>query len=102
MNIEESWAKKRAAFFASNPNCTVCGGGFDHYSRTMICRKCQIIKYKNTARAKEPKYSRAYRRKHWDRIQAYQKQYYLANKVAISLRKSIKYHEYKQTTASYI
>jgi len=102
MSTAEAWDKKREVFFASNPKCTVCGGGFDHYSRTMICRKCQIIKYREMARAQEPQCSRVYRRKHWDRIQAYQKQYYLANKDKISEQKKIKYHEYKQNTASYI
>lgn len=93
MNHEETWEEKRAEFFASNPKCKECGGGFDHYSRTMICRKCQIIKYRNKARAREPEQSRDYRQKHKKRIQTYQAKYYLAHKEEISQQKKIKYQE---------
>lgn len=96
MKIEETWDKKRKAFFATNPKCTECGGGFDHYSRVMICRKCQIIKYKKAARAREPERSRAYRKKHRKRIRAQQAAYYKANREQISLRKKIRYHEKKR------
>jgi len=96
LKIEETWDKKKAAFFAGNPKCTVCGGAFDHYSRTRICRKCQIIKYRNIARGKEPERSRAYRKKHRKRIQAQQAAYYKANREEISLRKKIRYHEKKE------
>ena len=102
MKIEDTWEKKRQAFFATNPKCTVCGGGFDHYSRTGICRKCQIIKYRIKAQAKAPEYRRRYVKKHSERITVYQAQYYLANKEAISERKKIRYHEQKRNTASYI
>lgn len=91
--ITEAWEKKREAFFATNPKCTECGGGFDHYSRTGICRKCQIKKYRMKARAREPECSRAYRKKHRKRIQAQQADYYRANREEISLRKKIKYRE---------
>ena len=102
MSTTQAWDEKRAAFFAGNPKCTVCGGGFDHYSRTGICRKCQIIKYRVAARAKEPEYRRRYVKKHKKKIKAYQAKYYLANKAAISECKKVKYHERKQLTASYI
>jgi len=102
MNHIETWEEKRRAFFAGNPKCKECGGGFDHYSRTGICRKCQIIKYRNKARAREPECSRAYRKKHRKRIQAKQAAYYKANREAISQRKKDRYHEQKRNTASYI
>ena len=102
MNTEKTWDKKRQAFFAKNPKCTECGDAIDHYTRTGLCRKCQVIEYKKRAQAKAPEYRRTYVKKHRERIRAYQARYYLKNKVAISLRKSIKYHEQKRNTASYI
>lgn len=87
------WDKKTQAFFASDPKCKECGGGFDHFSRTMICRECQKIKYRKTANAQEPERSRAYRKKHKEKIQAYQKNYYQANRDRISLQKKIKYRK---------
>ena len=96
MSTMKGWEKKRAEFFAADPKCTECGEPLDHYSRTMICRKCQITKYKVLARAKEPERSRAYREKHRKRIQAQQAAYYKANREQISLRKKIKYHEKKR------
>lgn len=86
------WDKKRKEFFASNPKCKYCGRDLDHYSRTMICRNCQKTIYKNRARAKAPEY----RKKHREKIQAYQKNYYLTNREAISLRKKIKYKKKKR------
>lgn len=91
--ISEAWEKKREAFLATNPKCTECGGGFDHYSRTGICRKCQMIKYKEMARAKEPERSRAYRKKYRKRIKAQQAAYYGTHREEISQRKKIKYRE---------
>lgn len=102
MKIEDTWEKKRQAFFATNPKCTECGGTFDHYSRTGVCRKCQIIKYRKMARAKAPEYRRNYVKKHREATKAYQVKYYLANKEAISQRKKDRYHEQKRNTASYI
>ena len=102
MKIEETWAKKRKAFFAKNPKCTACDGAIDHYTRTGLCRKCQVIGYKRRARAKAPEYRRNYVKKHRERIREYQARYYLTNKMAISARKKEKYHERKQLTASYI
>jgi len=102
VNTERTWDKKREAFFASNPKCTVCGDAIDHYTRTGLCRKCQVIEYKKRAKAKAPEYSRNYVKKHRKRIRAYQAKYYLANKEAISEHKKIKYHEQKRNTASYI
>lgn len=102
MKTEETWAKKREAFFATNPKCTECGDAIDHYTRTGLCRKCQTIEHKKRAQAKAPEYNRRYVKKHRARIRAYQARYYLKNKVAISLHKSIKYDEEKRNTASYI
>lgn len=102
MSMETTWDKKRAAFFAGNPKCTDCGGAIDHYTTKGRCRECQVIEYKKRAQAKAPEYRRNYVKKHRKRIRAYQARYYLKNKVAISLCKSIKYHEQKRNTASYI
>ena len=102
MKIEETWAEKRTRFFAKNPKCTECGNAIDHYTRTGLCRKCQVIEYKKRAQAREPEQSRMYRRKHKKRIVAYQAKYYLDNKATISARKKEKYHEQKRNTASYI
>lgn len=96
MNHEETWEEKRATFFASDPKCTECGGGFDHYSRTMVCRECQMMKYRAAAQAREPERSRAYRKKYRERIRAKQAEYYQAHKEEISLRKKIKYQEKKR------
>lgn len=93
MNHQETWDEKRARFFAANPKCKECGGGFDHYSRTMICRKCQIIIYRERARKKEPEYRRNYVKKHRKKIQAYQQRYYQVNREKISEQKKIKYRE---------
>ena len=90
------WEKKRIEFFAKHPKCKICGGGFNHYSRNMICRKCQTTIYRERARAREPGRSRAYREKHKEKIQAYQKNYYLKNRDAISEQKKIKYKEKKE------
>lgn len=90
-----TWEKKRIAWFAKHPKCKICGGGFDHYSRNMICRKCQKIMYKNRADEKAPEYRRDYVKKHRAKIQAYQKAYYLKNRDAISERKKIKYKKEK-------
>jgi len=102
MKIEETWDKKRQAFFATNPKCTECGDAIDYYTRTGFCRKCQVIEYKRRAQAREPEHSRAYRKKHKKRIKAYQQRYYLINSEAISQRKKDQYHEQKRNTASYI
>jgi len=102
MKIEETWAKKRAAFFATNPKCKTCGQPIDHYARTGLCRLCQKEMYKKRAQAKAPEYRRNYVKKNRERIRAYQARYYLANKAAISARKKEKYHEQKRLTASYI
>lgn len=48
------WEKKRIKWFAKHPKCKICGGGFNHYSRNMICRECQKTIYKNRAREREP------------------------------------------------
>lgn len=87
------WEKKRIEFFAKHPKCKICGGGFNHYSRNMICRNCQITIYKERAKAREPEQSRAYREKHKEEIQVYQKNYYLKNREMISEQKKIKYRE---------
>jgi len=102
MSMEETWDKKREAFFATNPKCKECGHAIDHYTRTGLCRLCQKDMYKKKAQAKAPEYRRNYVKKHRERIRAYQAKYYLANKEAISEHKKIKYHERKQLTASYI
>ena len=86
------WEKKRRAFFASNPKCKQCGGDFDHYSRTMICRNCQKINNKMTQR----RCSREYRERNKEYVQEYQQNYYLRNREEITLRKKIKYHEKKR------
>lgn len=91
----KKWDEKIKAFLATNPKCKECGNALDHYSRTMICRQCQKIIYKNRARAREPELSREYRRKHKKKIQAYQAKYYRANQDAISERKKMQYKEKK-------
>jgi len=100
--MNTTWEKKRAAFFATNPKCKICGRPIDHYTRIGLCRLCQKEMYKKRAQAKAPEYRRNYVKKHREKIRAYQARYYLANKAAISARKKEKYHEYKQSTASYI
>lgn len=87
------WEKRRIEWFAKDPKCKICGGGFNHYSRNMICRKCQNTIYKNRAREREPEQSRAYRKKHKEKIQTYQQRYYVINREEISTRKKIKYKE---------
>lgn len=52
-----SWEKKREAFFASDPKCKECGKKLDHYSRTLLCRKCRKEEYLKRARAKESEQS---------------------------------------------
>ena len=96
MSVQKGWDKKREAFFASNPKCEACGRALDHYSRIMLCRECQITIYKNRAKAREPAQSRAYRKKHRDKIRAYQQRYYVINREEISMRKRIKYREKKE------
>lgn len=91
------WEKRRIEWFAKHPKCKICGGGFNHYSRIMICRKCQITIYRERARAKEPGRSRAYRKKHKERIQKYQQEYYKVNRETISLQKKIKYREKRRS-----
>ena len=95
MNYQETWEEKRTKFFASAPKCKECGRDLDHYSRTMLCRECQKTIYKNRARAREPGQSRAYRKKHKEKIQTYQQRYYVINREEISTRKKIKYREKK-------
>ena len=51
-------------------------------------------RYLMEALAQEPGRSRAYREKHKEKIQAYQKNYYLKNRDAISEQKKIKYRFY--------
>lgn len=94
--MNSTWEKKREAFFASDPKCKECGQDLDHYSRTMLCRECQKTIYKNRARAKEPEQSRVYRKKHKEKIQAYQQEYYKTNRDEISMQKKIKYREKKR------
>lgn len=95
--MNSTWEKKREAFFATDPKCKECGRDLDHYSRTMLCRQCQKIIYKKRARAREPAQSRAYRKKHKEKIQAYQQRYYLINRETISMRKRIKYREKRRS-----
>jgi len=102
MSMEETWDKKREAFFATNPKCKECGRAIDHYTRTGLCRLCQKDMYKKRAQAKAPEYRRNYVKKHRKRIRAYQARYYLTNREAISQQKKDRYHERKQLTASYI
>ncbi len=87
------WEKRRIEWFATHPKCKICGGGFNHYSRIMICRKCQTTIYRERANAREPGRSREYRKKHKKKIQLYQARYYLANRDTISEQKKIKYRE---------
>ncbi len=87
------WEKRRIEFFAKHPKCKICGGGFNHYSRNMICRKCQITIYIERAKAREPGRSRKYRKKHKKKIKAYQQRYYVINRETISMQKKIKYRE---------
>ncbi|MCK4815617.1 hypothetical protein KA005_07600 [bacterium] len=100
--MNTTWGKKREAFFAMNPKCTECGGAIDHYTRTGLCRKCQVLEYRRRAQVKAPEYRRQYVKKHKERIRAYQARYYLINREAISQQKKDRYHERKQLTASYI
>ena len=90
MSVQKGWDKKREAFFASDPKCKECGRDLDHYSRTMLCRECQKIIYKKRAQGEQ---GRAYRKKHKDKFQTYQANYYLTNRETISERKKIKYKE---------
>lgn len=92
LSTMKGWEKKRAEFFAADPRCIKCGDPFDHYSRTMICRKCQIIKY----RAMQRYCSKKWREKNREKYQIYQQRYYLINREEISLRKKIRYHEKKR------
>ena len=102
MSMEETWDKKREAFFATNPKCKECGCAIDHYTRTGLCRLCQKDMYKKRAQAKAPEYRRNYVKKHREKIRAYQARHYLTNREAISQQKKDRYHERKQLTASYI
>jgi len=71
-----TWAKKRAAFFATNPKCKTCGNAIDHYSKTMECRKCQIDKNRKARKKEEA---------------VYQRKYYKAHKEAIAKRTKVQY-----------
>lgn len=102
MKMEKTWDKKRVAFFATNPKCTICGDAIDHYTKMGRCGRCQVLEYKRRAQAKAPEYRRNYVKKHRERIRAYQARYYLINREAISQRKKGRYHEQKRNTASYI
>lgn len=93
MSHEETWDKKRAAFFATNPKCKECGEKLDHYCRILICRKCRKEEYLKRAQAKAPEYRRRYVKKHKKKIKIYQAKYYLGNREKISMRKKIKYQE---------
>ncbi len=97
--MKSYWEKKRIAFFATNPKCKECGRDLDHYSRIMLCRDCQKTIYKNRARDREPAESRAYRKKHREKIQAYQARYYLVNRETISEQKKGRYQEKKNRGA---
>ena len=40
----EFWRKKVEAFLATNPICSICHEPLHHYSRTGICRPCQLLR----------------------------------------------------------
>ena len=61
----DTWNKKRDAFFASNPRCSVCHNRLTHVTKTGMCAQCRADFNTEKFDKKHPSYHKKYNHVRW-------------------------------------